>query len=188
MRSNKIEFDNYDWGYPNDNFKYLSSNTLYANNEADISSLISASTTIANGSVTNPSTGLYQSTISNLSLPLGNQYLYLIYDYRQTSCQEFCYDASSADAACCGCSVTYTSYSSSTIQQNATIICGQSLTTTYYHTGSNALPVYGDFVYSSSNGAIGTTLAQGLYKISATDYITINQFGLVTVVTTCPVN
>ena len=186
MRSNKIDFDNYDWGYPSDNFKYLSSNTLYSNNQSDITSLLAASTTVANGSVTNPSSGLYQATISNLSLPLGNQYLYLIYDYRFTSCQEFCYDASSSSLSCCDCTFTYTAYTSSTIQQNANVICGQPLTVTFYHTGSGSLPAIADFVYSSSNGAVGTTLPIGLYKISATDYITVNQFGLVTQVTTCP--
>jgi hypothetical protein len=48
------------------------------------------------------------------------------------------------------------------------------------------LPAYGDFVYSASDGAVGSNLGVGLYKVSATDYITVNQFGLVTAVTTCP--
>ena len=63
---------------------------------------------------------------------------------------------------------------------------GQPLNITYSHSGSSTLPEYGDFVYSSTDGAVGTQLGQGLYKISATDYITVNQFGLVTAVTTCP--
>tara|TARA_R110000803_G_scaffold95241_2_gene163049 strand:- start:361 stop:5151 length:4791 start_codon:yes stop_codon:yes gene_type:complete len=186
IRSNKIGFDNYNWGYPSDNFKYLSSNTLYINNETDIASLLSASTTIANSNVTNPSDGLYQTTVAGLNLPIGNQYLYLIYDYKFTSCQEFCYDAVSASAACCDCAFTYTGYSSSTIQQNAHVVCGQPLSVTYYHTGTNSLPVVADFVYSSIDGAVGTTLPIGLYKSSQTTYITINQFGLVTAVTNCP--
>ena len=186
LRSNKINFDTYDWGYPNDNFKYLSSNTLYANNQANIASLLAAATTVPNGSVTNPSAGLYQTTINNLSLPAGNQYLYLIYDYRLISCQEFCYDASSSASACCDCAFTYTSYSSSTVFNTASNVCGQPLNVTYYHSGSSTLPVYGDFVYSASDGAVGSNLPTGFYKISATSYITVNQFGLVTAVTTCP--
>ena len=186
LRSNKINFDTYDWGYPNDNFKYLSSNTLYANNQANIASLLAAATTVSNGSVTNPSAGLYQTTINNLSLPLGNQYLYLIYDYRLISCQEFCYDASSSASACCDCAFTYTSYLSSTMFSTQSIVCGQPLNVTYYHSGSSTLPVYGDFVYSASDGAVGSNLSTGLYKISATSYITVNQFGLVTAVATCP--
>ena len=186
LRSNKINFDTFDWGYPNDNFKYLSSNTLYANNQANIASLLAAATTVSNGSVTNPSAGLYQTTINNLSLPLGNQYLYLIYDYRLISCQEFCYDASSSASACCDCAFTYTSYLSSTMFSTQSIVCGQPLNVTYYHSGSSTLPVYGDFVYSASDGAVGSNLSTGLYKISATSYITVNQFGLVTAVATCP--
>ena len=188
LRSNKVEFDNYDWVVNSDNFKYLSSNTLYSNTESDISALLAASTTIANASVTNPSTGLYQAIVPGLSLPLSNQYLYVIYDYRETSCQEFCYDASSSTSACCDCTVTYTAYNSSSVQQNITVACGQPLIFPYYHTGSGALPAVGDFVYSSSNGEVGTTLALGIYRISVTNYIRVNQFGLVTEVTTCPTN
>ena len=188
LRSNKVEFDNYDWVVNSDNFKYLSSNTLYANTASDISALLAASTTIANASVTNPSPGLYQGIIPSLSLPISNQYLYVIYDYRETSCQEFCYDASSSAAACCDCTVTYTSYNSSSVQQNITVACGQPLIFPYYHTGAGAFPAVGDFVYSSSNGEVGTTLALGIYRISVTSYIRVNQFGLVTEVTTCPTN
>jgi len=186
IRSNKINFDTYDWNYPNDNFKYLSSNTLYSNNQADIASLLAAATTVPDSSVTNPSAGLYQTTISSLSLPTANQYLYLIYDYRLVSCQEFCYDASSAAAACCECAFTYTAYPSSTVFTVEANVCNQPLNNTYYHSGSGTLPAYGDFVYYASDGAVGSNLGVGLYKVSATDYITVNQFGLVTAVTTCP--
>jgi hypothetical protein len=188
LRSNKIEFDDYDWVVNSDNFKYLSSNTLYANTESDISALLAGSTTIANASVANPSPGLYQGTIPGLSIPLSNKYLYLIYDYRETSCQEFCYDASSSTSACCDCEVTYTAYDSSSVQENITVACGQPLNLLYYHTGNGALPSVGNFVYSSSNGAVGTILALGIYRISTTSYIRVNQFGLVTEVTTCPAN
>ena len=112
--------------------------------------------------------------------------MYLIYDYRLTSCQEFCFDASSAASACCDCAFTYTSYLSSTVFSTEANVCNQPLNITYYHSGSNTLPVYQDFVYSSSDGAVGSNLSTGLYKISSTDYITVNQFGLVTAVTTCP--
>ena len=55
----------YDWGYPNDNFKYLSSNTLYANNQADIASLLAAATTsIKRYLLQTHQLGLYQATIT----------------------------------------------------------------------------------------------------------------------------
>tara|TARA_R110000772_G_scaffold86_2_gene504 strand:+ start:2106 stop:6899 length:4794 start_codon:yes stop_codon:yes gene_type:complete len=187
MRSNKINFDDYEWKYPQDNFKYLSSSTLYANNQADISSLLAASTTIANGSVTNPSTGLYQAKISSLSLPAGNQYLYLIYDYRITSCQTFCYDASDSAAACCDCTIACVSFNCSNIQQDSSIICNQPLVNTYYHTGTGVYPVVGSFVYSSpicvSSQAV--PLPSGYYKSEANKYIRIGNSGIVTELVIC---
>jgi hypothetical protein len=188
IRSNKINFDDYDWVVNSDNFKYLSSDVLFSNNEADINTLLSTSVTIPNNEVSNPSIGLYEAIVPGLDLPINNKYLYLIYDYRETSCQEFCYDPGSASAACCECTISYTAYQSSSIQQNNKVVCGQPLIQTFYHTGTGSLPVIGDFVYSSSTGQPGTTLALGLYQISGTDYITVNKFGLVTEVTTCPVN
>ena len=186
IRSNKINFDDYDWTYPSDNFKYLSSNTLYANNQTDIASLLAASTTIANSSVTNPSDGLYEATLTSLSIPLANQYLYLIYDYRTTSCQQFCYDASSSESACCDCSISCVSFSCST---NNTVddVCNQPLSETYYHTGSGTYPVVGDFCYSSSTcqSSSAVPLTAGYYKSETTKYIRCSSNGIVTELVTC---
>jgi len=187
MRSNKINFDDYDWIYPEDNFKYLSSNTLYTNTISDIASLLSASTTIANGSVTNPSEGLYESTISGLSLPSANQYLYLIYDYTSTACQQFCYDATDADLACCDCVIPCVSFSCSNSQQDVSIICNQPLVNTYYHTGSGTYPAVGDFVFSSSIciSSQAVPLSFGYYKSEANKYIRVQSNGIVTELVTC---
>lgn len=187
IRSNKINFDDYDWGYPDDNFKYLSSNTLYANTQPDIASLLAAATTIPNSSVVSPSTGLYQATVTNLSLPSGNQYLYLIYDYRKTSCQQFCYDATSPEDACCLCEIPCVAFSCSTLQNNPTIICNQPLTQTYYHTGSGTFPAVGDFVYSSTNcfSSTAVPLISGYYKSETNKYIRCSSNGIVTELVTC---
>ena len=187
MRSNKINFDDYDWAYPLDNFKYLSSNTLYANNQTDIASLLAAATTIANGSVTNPSAGLYQAEITALSLPSANQYLYLIYDYRTTSCQSFCYDATLSSSACCDCSVPCVSFSCSGVQQDASVICNQPLVNTYYHTGTGTYPAVGDFVYSSSIciSSQAVPLPSGYYRSETSKYIRIGSSGIVTQLVIC---
>jgi hypothetical protein len=187
MRSNKINFDDYDWAYPLDNFKYLSSNTLYANNQTDIASLLAAATTIANGSVTNPSAGLYQAEITALSLPSANQYLYLIYDYRTTSCQSFCYDATLSSSACCDCSVPCVSFSCSGVQQDASVICNQPLVNTYYHTGAGTYPAVGDFVYSSSIciSSQAVPLPSGYYRSETSKYIRIGSSGIVTQLVIC---
>ena len=187
IRSNKINFDDYDWGYPDDNFKYLSSNTLYQNNETDIASLLSAATTIPNSSVVSPSEGLYEATVTSLSLPTNNQYLYLIYDYRTTSCQQFCYDASSADEACCECPVPCVSFLAST-RQELQDVCNQPLTQTYYHTGSGTYPAVSDFVFSSSTciSSQAVPLTAGYYKSEATKYIRVASNGIVIELVTCP--
>ena len=48
-----------------------------------------------------------------------------------------------------------TSFSSSTGSSNQTTACGFSTSVTYYHDGSNSIPVVGDNVYSDSAGTIG---------------------------------
>lgn len=187
MRSNKINFDNYDWNFPNDNFKYLSSNTLYTNTNSGITSLLSSATTIPNSSVANPSSGLYEAEISSISLPLSNQYLYLIYDYRTTSCQQFCYDVTDPEDACCDCTFTCKSFACSSVQQNPLIICNQPLSEVYYHTGAGGSPVVGDFVYSSStcNGSLAVPVAFGYYKSEANKYIRVSSNGIVTEIVNC---
>jgi hypothetical protein len=190
IRLNKINFDNYDWTYPYDNFRYLSSNTLYQNNQTDVTALLAASTQIANGSVTNPSPGLRQATLSNLSIPINNQYLYLIYDLRTISAQQLCYDASSADDACCLCSWTCTSFSISSQAETAVDACPLVVGNTNYHSGAAAQPAIGDVVYTSSNcqDALNGTVNYaeiGFYKITGNKYIQIGTNGLVLDVQNC---
>tara|TARA_R110002153_G_scaffold49454_1_gene139424 strand:- start:2839 stop:7662 length:4824 start_codon:yes stop_codon:yes gene_type:complete len=188
IRSNKINFDDYDWLYPDDNFKYLSSNTSYANNQAGIVALLAAATTIPNSDVTSPSSGLYQATISSLTLPIGNQYLYLIYDYRTTSCQQFCFDAVSAADACCECTLPCVAFLGSTVREDAVIICNQPLSQTYYHTGSGTFPAVGDFVFSSSvcTSSQAVPLQTGFYKSETNKYIRVSASGIVSELVTCP--
>ena len=187
IRSNKINFDNYDWKYPNDNFKYLSSNTLYSNTISGINSLVSSAITIPNSSVTNPSNGLYESEVASLSIPISNQYLYLIYDYRTTSCQQFCYDATSFEEACCECNIPCKSFVCSSVQQDSSIICNQPLSETYYHTGSGGSPVVGDFVYSSTicTSSSAVPVSAGYYKSEASKYIRVSSNGIVTAIVNC---
>ena len=130
---------------------------------------------------------MYESTITSLSLPVNNQYLYLIYDYRKTSCQQFCYDATSADEACCDCSFTCVSFSAST-NQSLQDVCNQPLSQTYYHTGSGTFPALNDFVYSSSvcNSSQAVPLTAGYYKSEPTKYIRVQSNGLVIELVTCP--
>ena len=190
IRTNKVNFDDYDWGYPEDNFKYLSSNTLYANTPTDVAALLAASTTIPNVDVTSPSPNINLATVTGLSLPVGNQYLYVIYDLRDIAAQQLCYDSTSAVAACCTCPWSCVSFLASTSSVEDSV-CDTFLNSTYYHNnGSGSLPVAGSIVYTSSNCEDATTglvnvLDTGFYKISATTYMEIGLNGLVLQIKNC---
>jgi len=191
IRVNKVNFDTYDWSYPSDNFKYLSSNTLYTNTPANVAALLAAATTVPNGNVTAPTNDINQTIISNLSLPTNNQYLYLIYDLRTIGAQQLCYDASSADDACCLCTWSCVSFSASSQAETSASACGSVLGNTYYHNnGSGSLPIVGSIVYTASNCEDSLTdpvqvLAPGFYKISSTKYMEIGENGLVLEVEDC---
>jgi hypothetical protein len=130
---------------------------------------------------------LYQSEVASLSIPLSNQYLYLIYDYRTTSCQQFCYDATDFTEACCECSIPCKAFPCSSIQQDASIICNQPLSNIYYHTGAGGTPVVGDFVYSSAicSSSSAVPLLAGYYKTQGNKYIRVTSNGIVTEVVNC---
>jgi len=73
MRVHKMSTDDYDWKYPNDNFKYLSSNTLYANDLSGVSSILSQATTIPNGQVSNPAnTTIQEATVTSPTIFVAN--------------------------------------------------------------------------------------------------------------------
>ena len=193
MRINKQATDDYNWQFPQDNFKFLSSNTLYTNTASDVASLLTAaaSNTIPNSLVTNPTgTNINQATVSPstspaFTLPTGNQYLYLIYDLRFTSAQDICYSNVSAAEACCQCNVPCDSFLGSTNQSTPNFICSQPVDQQYYYTGDGVEPAIGDLVYSNqqcAGNAPGQTinnLAAGFYKIGGNQYIQVNEFGII---------
>lgn len=97
MASNKIGFDNFVFDPSSDNFKFLRSNTLYGNNAADIATLLLAATTIP---IVSGSAGYYY---SDFTVPSVGQYLYMIWDYRQSLPISLCYSVDSQSDACCNC-------------------------------------------------------------------------------------
>lgn len=191
IRVNKINFDTFDWSYPNDNFKYLSSNTLYDNTPTDVASLLAAATTIPNGDVSNPSPNIHEATVSSISLPEANQYLYIIYDVRSITAQQLCYDASDETDACCDCEWACVTFTASNRTEIETDVCNLVIGTTYYHNnGSGSLPIVGSIVYTSSNcedSLTGTVnvAESGFYKISATQYMRIGLDGIVAEINDC---
>jgi len=95
--SNKIDFDTFDFVLGQDKFRYLRSNTLYENNSANISSLIAASTVVS------PITGGDGFFSGSFIVPSVGQYLYLIWDYRNSASVTLCYSNTTTLDACCGC-------------------------------------------------------------------------------------
>jgi len=97
MISNKIVPDTFDFVSGQDKFRYLRSNTLYANNPAGISSLLAASTVVS------PITGSAGFYSGSFTVPSSGNYLYLIWDYRNSLPLTLCYSATTTQDACCGC-------------------------------------------------------------------------------------
>lgn len=97
--SNKFGSDNYVFDPTNDNFRFLRSNTLYQNNSTDIQALLAAATTATPIITTNAPTEYS----ANFTMPVGGDYLYLIWDYRNFIPISLCYDAKAALTACCDC-------------------------------------------------------------------------------------
>mgnify|MGYP004448627163 FL=1 len=190
MRINKMATDTYDYKFPNDNFKFLSTNTLYANTISDVSTLLGLASTIPNGFVTNPTgTNIREATVTPatnpaFTLPTNQQYLYLIYDFRFTAAQNLCYSDTSASEACCDCTIPCNSFQASTVQVTQTVACNQPLSQTFYYAGSGGLALY-DLVYSDAacaGNAPGqgiNNLPAGYYKITGNEYIRVNNLGMV---------
>ena len=102
--SNKLASDTFVFNPATDKFRYLASDTLYANTTAGINSLL-ALTTIAT-----PNLGSGSYNYANFTVPALEDYLYLIWDFRSSSPVELCYSAASAEDACCGCVLSPVSY------------------------------------------------------------------------------
>ena len=95
--SNKIGFDNFIFDPASDKFRYLRSNTLYPNTQVGIANLIAAS------SQATPITGAAPTYMSTFTVPSVGEYLYLIWDYRNSLPLELCYSDIDLENSCCGC-------------------------------------------------------------------------------------
>ena len=98
--SNKLGSDNFVFDTSgSDKFRYLKTNTLYANNPASVQSLISASTQ-ALPLITTFGPSRYS---AEFTMPAGAlTYLYLIWDYRDSITHDLCFDSVLEDS-CCDC-------------------------------------------------------------------------------------
>ena len=99
IQSNKIApADTFNFVTPPMTFRFLRTNTLFANTPASVASLIAAS-----------SVGVVDQTLaptifsSQFAMPVGGDKLYLIYDYRRPTLAELCYGNIDIFDVCCLC-------------------------------------------------------------------------------------
>ena len=100
MFNNTIIPDDFAFNIAEDKFKYLRSNTLYQNIALDIQALLATATTAT--PITPPLNG-NTAYFSNFTMPSTGAYLYLIWDYRNSTPIELCYNNASPSIACCDC-------------------------------------------------------------------------------------
>jgi hypothetical protein len=104
MRSNKIDFDNFQFDPAENEFRYLRTDALFENNSTDMGILLAASIK----AVPIDTTGAPNLYSAEFGLPSGGNKLYLIYDLRNSLGQELCYSQTSLVDACCNCTFTPT--------------------------------------------------------------------------------
>lgn len=144
MSTNKIVPDSYDFDIAQDKFKYLRSNTLYNNNDTDIQALLLASNTAT------PISGSAPLFYSSFVVPpsVNGQYLYLIWDLRDSILAELCF-ATNVKDACCDC--TPGNYYLNASFENSTSIFTDANMTTF---APNGFYSFGGIVRELVNGIL----------------------------------
>jgi hypothetical protein len=99
MFNNTIIPDDFSFNEFVNNFRYLRTSTLYANTPVDIQALLVASTTI---SPINPPISGNTTYDGQFAMPVSGNYLYMVWDYRNSTPIDLCFGADLADS-CCGC-------------------------------------------------------------------------------------
>jgi hypothetical protein len=96
--SNQFASDTFVFDSASDSFKYHVTNTLYGNNTVDINILLGLATTAT------PNVGSGTYNYADFTVPSLNDYLYLIWDFRQSTAVTLCYSNVDIEDVCCNCS------------------------------------------------------------------------------------
>ena len=115
LYTDKFGIDDFDVLVPPNRFLYTTSNTLYQNNQVDITALLAAATDMT------PLTNTLNQWKGTFTTPILSNYLYLIWDLRQSTSIKLCYDSNNCSSVCGPCT-TYTYYLDSSTFYTATII------------------------------------------------------------------
>jgi hypothetical protein len=97
--SNQFATDTFVFDAANDNFKYFVSDTLYANTTVDINTLLGLATTAT------PNLGSGSYNYADFTVPILEDYLYLIWDFRESVPVTLCYSNIDLFDVCCNCGV-----------------------------------------------------------------------------------
>lgn len=177
MRTRKVSPDTFNFDPSIHKLRILSSNTLYNNTAADVSTLLGLAPAI--NPIINPSVPVYQaSTVGTLSggtfvIPEANNFLYLVWDLRDINTSELCYSSVSAQEACCSCSLPCLSAWFSPMQGSVSAVCAVDTnsfgSSKYSYNGSGTTPQIGETVFSdntlSCSAKVGGGLGSGFYIV-----------------------
>jgi len=196
LQSHKLGPDTFNFDPAIHKLRWLSSNTVYPNNPTGATNVLAATTSVV--PITNPSAGLYEATIINASLPIGNQYLYLVWDLRRVTSTTLCYCAGTAAEACCECIWPCEPncwFGPQTPSQSmaCTTDTNSGGAAQYSFNGTGLIPVQADVVYDNLNCDPTAYLAAGFYIVdpaqpsgaSPKNWIEIGSFGTVINTGTC---
>jgi hypothetical protein len=98
ISTNKYASDTFDFEPLSDKFMYYRSNILYANTPVDIQALLAVASTAS------PNLGGGAYNYADFTVPTVGQYLYLIWNFRDSISVPLCYDENNnVNALCCNC-------------------------------------------------------------------------------------
>jgi len=97
---NKLSTDTFVFNPATDKFKYLMSNTLYTNTPANITTLLGLASTAT------PNQGGGNINYAEFTVPALQDYLYLVWDLRDSTPITLCYSSTTVIDVCCGCEVS----------------------------------------------------------------------------------
>ena len=120
---------------------------------------------------TNPSAGIFQTTETAFSMPLGNQYVYLVWEFVFESNQTVCYCFTSLEDACCDCTLPCpTAFFSETTGSQAQVCSvdtdGPGNLGQLGFNGSGSIPTIGDIVFDSTACDAGNYISNGFYIVT----------------------
>ena len=173
MRALKQGFDDFVFDSSQDKFRYLSSTVLYANTNTDMQLLL-ADVNLINITPISGAAGSEQATITTTSanFPLTNQYLYLVWDLRETTQSTLCFSpiaSGSAADACCGCAPSCGITYFGPVQSTQAFACQTNTNTAGNQQGSfngtGSIPQIGEICFANLTCDPASFIQSGFYVV-----------------------